>query len=397
MLSGLGIAAGAGVASYLASRADYRAQDESDAKTLESDRVEKGRKEDDAINKKIYDKVQKRVAEREALLVKPVAAIAGTAPQQNINADNGDAASGAPAQQNIVAPLSHTTPTAPAGGIGQPEKKPPAPNRDDAIFAAGMKGDEYAAIGDFKKAGEAWTYQAGFKMLKVNEETVARGALIDDAQAKFLAGDYSGIRLVTGMVPIDRDVSEVKKNQDGSYTFFVTGKDGKSLEPFTLPDAKAVIDRLEVFRNGGNIAKMMADENTAKIKGLNDEAERKHKQQTGDAAMINANANKTTANAKNTKDNQTDLMKNTAYIQATIPGIDSREALAIAQGKSDKFSAAQPDIFGNTVVTNNATGETWKIGEKGQVVGVSGPKGGVKPLPAKPVIEKKSNYQSLYQ
>lgn len=86
----------------------------------------------------------------------------------------------------------------------------------------------------------------------------------------------------------------------------------------------------------------------------------------------------------------TDLMQNVAFIKQSIPGIDEREAISIAQGKSDTFSSTA-DMLGGGTLTNKTTGETWAFDRSGKQTAHSPPKqtmrspaaGGVTPPPAK--------------
>lgn len=64
----------------------------------------------------------------------------------------------------------------------------------------------------------------------------------------------------------------------------------------------------------------------------------------------------------------TDLMQNTKFIMSVIPGIDQREAVAIAQGKSDTFSTT-PDAMGGMSLVNKSTGESWTYDMNGKETG----------------------------
>ncbi|OGT06101.1 MAG: hypothetical protein A2143_09235 [Gallionellales bacterium RBG_16_57_15] len=61
----------------------------------------------------------------------------------------------------------------------------------------------------------------------------------------------------------------------------------------------------------------------------------------------------------------TDLMQNVGFIKQSIPGIDEREAISIAQGKSDTF-ATTADMLGGGTLVNKTTGETWAFDRNGK-------------------------------
>lgn len=329
---------------YMAQRQDARHQADADFKKKENDRILANQALDDELNKETALYIQQQFTQQTPAIQPAQSVVAG-------GLNGGAQGSSAPTQNPVAA------------GI---QEKPKAfePTHDNMIDLAKFRANWRLKKGDFKGAMEEHKNAMAFAADKLQKEADARSRAVNSAIAGIAKGDYSGVPAVYDMIPDGHKLSGIGKNANGTITMKVVDKSGTPLPDVTFKSDEHLANAVEAVSNPDVLLKHWDNEFKRNVD------------------LIKANAEKTRAEADKQKSSAesgrrpTDLMRNTEYIKKTIPGIDEKEALSIAQGKSDRFSASQPDIFGGITITNSVTGEAWKMDKNGSQIGHSAAKGG---------------------
>ena len=366
-LSNLGVAAGAGVQSYLAARADYRAQDESDAKKRESDRIEKMRKEEDDINMGIAEKMKKRllITDKPEKLVAPSVnpasvGISATAPQAAPAVADQQAPVTSPAQ-GIGAPIAQpedmnalATPAAPeqtspaAEGIAKPEEKKAArystATVDDMAWAAQEKQSAWMEKGNLPKAIEAHKDYMAFAAEKLQQEQVLRTEMSRKLIPAIAAGDFSGLDGYYKLLPDGKHISKdgVKENKDGTITVTTEDANGKKSDPATFKDRQALANAVGSLADPQVALKYMEAQSVHKLKEVDQkETERNHRA---------------------TEENNADKI---AMLQAKIDAkqLKGDDLLKQVKDAADKYGIAygiKTDTLGNLIMPPDLSAENKK-------------------------------------